>query len=203
MNQSALQDIATLSRSDLKKSRRRIFWGTVVITAASAMMIWLMGQPLWCKCGGWSLWAWDIWSSHNSQHFIDPYTFTHILHGVLLCGLLYWLPDSVPESVRYLIAMLAEAVWEIQENSPFIIERYRTATIALDYTGDSVINAVGDILACALGYWLAYYWRAWPSLIFFLLSELILAVWIRDNLVLNVLMLVFPIDAIQQWQMGT
>lgn len=202
MNQPASQDMDTSSRRDMKPPRQRILRCTAAITAASALILWLMGQPIWCKCGEWSPWAWDIWSRHNSQHLIDPYTFTHILHGILLCGLLYWLPRSVPEWVRYLMAMLLEAIWEIQENSPFIIERYRTATISQDYFGDSVINSVGDILACALGYWIAFHWRTWPSLTFFLLSELILAVWIRDNLILNVLMLVFPIDAIQQWQMG-
>jgi len=185
------------------QTRRQILIGTVVITAVTAVVVRLMGQPLWCKCGGWSLWSWDIWSLHNSQHGIDPYTFTHVLHGILLCGLLYWLPKSVPESRRYLIAMVLEAIWEIQENSPLIIERYRTATIAQEYSGDSVANVIGDVLACALGYWIAFHWRTWPSVIVFVVTELILAIWIRDNLILNVLMLICPIDSIQQWQLGT
>jgi hypothetical protein len=125
-----------------------------------------------------------------------------VLHGILLCGLLYWLPRSVTERGRYLIAMLLEAFWEIQENSPFIIERYRMSTISQDYFGDSVVNSVGDILACALGYWIAFHWRTRRSLFFFFVTELVLAIWIRDNLILNVVMLVFPSDVIQQWQMG-
>jgi hypothetical protein len=195
-------NVVTPIPAGINQSRRQILVGTVVIAAVTAIVVRLMGQPLWCRCDGWSPWSWDIWSRHNSQHWIDPYTFTHVLHGILLCGLLYWLPRSVPERHRFLIAMVLEAIWEIQENSPMIIERYRTATIALEYSGDSVANVIGDIYACALGYWIAFYARAWRSVLLFLVTELILAIWIRDNLFLNVLMLIRPIDAIQQWQLG-
>jgi hypothetical protein len=200
--QPAKENIVSADSAGSNQSRRQILVATVVIAVVTAIVVRLMGQPLWCKCEGWSPWSGDIWSMHNSQHWIDPYTFTHVLHGILLCGLLYWLPKSVPERHRYLIAMVLEAIWEIQENSPMIIERYRTATIALEYSGDSVANVIGDIFACALGYWFASHWRTWPSVIFFVVTELILAIWIRDNLILNVLMLICPIDAIQQWQLG-
>ena len=202
LNRPAQKDGAAILPGEPNRSRNRIFVGTAAITAVSAVVLWLMGQPLCCTCGGWPPWSWDIWSPHNSQHLIDPYTFTHVLHGVLLCGLLYWLPRSVPESTRYLIAIVLEAIWEIQENSPLIIERYRSVTISQGYLGDSVANSIGDIIACALGYWLAYRWRMYPSLAFFVLTELVLAIWIRDNLILNVVMLLCPMDAIQQWQMG-
>jgi hypothetical protein len=178
-------------------------WGCAgLIMAVSTMILWLRGQPLWCKCGSWIPWSWDIWSSHNSQHLLDPYAPTHVLHGVILCGMLYWLPRSVSGSTRFLAAIVLEASWEILENSPIIIERYRESTMALDYFGDSVLNSVSDILACAIGYGVAFRLRAVKSVIFSVSTELILLFWIRDCLTLNVLMLVWPIDAIKQWQMA-
>jgi len=175
-------------------------WASAVVIVAAAVTLRLMGQPLWCKCGGWSLCSWNIWSSHNSQHLIDPYTPSHVLHGVLFCGLLFWLPRSVPGWARFLAAIVLEAGWEILENSPFIIERYRTTTIAKDYIGDSVANSVSDILACAAGYAIAFRLRTFRSLMFAAATELILLVCIRDCLTLNVLMLVYPMEAIRQWQ---
>jgi hypothetical protein len=173
---------------------------TVVVCMATVIILHLMGQPLWCKCGGLSLWSWDIWSSHNSQHLIDPYSFTHVLHGVVLCGLLYWLPRRVSEPSRFLTAVILEAGWEILENSPTIIERYRAATISKDYFGDSIINSAGDLIACIIGYLLARRLGFRRSMAFFLLSELILLITIRDCLILNVLMLAYPSEAIKNWQ---
>lgn len=181
---------------------RRLRWSTVAVSMAMAIMLHLMGQPLWCKCGGLSPWSWDIWSSHNSQHLVDPYFFTHVLHGVVLCGLLYWLPRSVSESSRFLTAVILEAGWEILENCPMIIERYRAATISKDYFGDSIINSGGDLIACIIGYLLARQLGFRRSMVFFLLTELILLLTIRDSLLLNALMLVWPIEAIKRWQMG-
>ena len=181
---------------------RRLRWSTVAVSMAMAIMLHLMGQPLWCKCGGLSPWSWDIWSSHNSQHLVDPYFFTHVLHGVVLCGLLYWLPRRVSESSRFLTAVILEAGWEILENCPMIIERYRAATISKDYFGDSIINSGGDLIACIIGYLLARQLGFRRSMVFFLLTELILLLTIRDSLLLNVLMLVWPIEAIKRWQMG-
>ena len=181
---------------------RRLRLSTVAVSMAMAIILHLMGQPLWCKCGGLSPWSWDIWSSHNSQHFIDPYSFTHVLHGVILCGLLYWLLRRVSEPSRFLTAVVLEAGWEILENSPAIIERYRAATISKDYCGDSVINSLGDLIACIAGYLLARLLGFRRSRVFFLLTELILLITIRDCLILNVLMLVWPIEAIKRWQAG-
>jgi len=181
---------------------RRLRLSTVAVSMAMAIILHLMGQPLWCKCGGLSPWSWDIWSSHNSQHLVDPYFFTHVLHGVVLCGLLYWLPRSVSESSRFLTAVVLEAGWEILENSPAIIERYRAATISKDYFGDSIMNSAGDLIACIVGYLLARRLGFRNSMVFFLLTELILLLTIRDSLLLNVLMLVWPVEAIKWWQMG-
>lgn len=179
---------------------RRLRSSTVAVSMAMAIILYLMGQPLWCKCGGLSLWSWDIWSSHNSQHLVDPYFFTHVLHGVVLCGLLYWLPQRVSEPSRFLTAVVLEAGWEILENSPTIIERYRAATISKDYFGDSIINSAGDLIACILGYLLARRMGFRRSIVFFLLTELILLITIRDGLILNVLMLVYPSEVIKNWQ---
>ena len=179
---------------------RRLRLSTVAVSMAMAIILHLMGQPLWCKCGGLSPWSWDIWSSHNSQHLVDPYFFTHVLHGVVLCGLLYWLPRSVSESSRFLTAVVLEAGWEILENSPAIIERYRAATISKDYFGDSIINSGGDLIACIVGYLLARQLGFRRSIVFFLLTELILLITIRDCLILNVLMLAYPSEVIKNWQ---
>ena len=187
-----------IAATDSRRSRLT----TVAVGMAMAIILHLMGQPLWCKCGGLSPWSWDIWSSHNSQHLVDPYFFTHLLHGVVLCGLLYWLPRRVSEPSRFLTAVILEAGWEILENSPMIIERYRAATISKDYFGDSIMNSAGDLIACIVGYLLARRLGFRNSNVFFLLTELILLLTIRDSLLLNVLMLVWPVEAIKRWQMG-
>jgi hypothetical protein len=181
---------------------RRLRLSTIAVSIAMAIILYLMGQPLWCKCGGLSPWSWDIWSSHNSQHLVDPYFFTHVLHGVVFCGLLYWLPGRVSEASRFLTAVVLEAGWEILENSPTIIERYRAATISKDYFGDSIINSGGDLIACIVGYLLARQLGFRRSIMFFLLTELVLLLTIRDSLLMNVVMLVWPVEAIRRWQMG-
>ena len=124
MNESVREELSvSASVADCHSLRWLAAW-TVGLVVATAIVLWLMGQPLGCKCGGWSPWSWDIWSSHNSQHLIDPYTFTHVVHGIILCGLVYWLPRSVLQGIRFLVAVVLEAGWEILENSPLIIERH-------------------------------------------------------------------------------
>ncbi|MDG2129228.1 MAG: DUF2585 family protein [Fuerstiella sp.] len=173
--------------------------GVMLVTAA---VLHLMGRVHWCECGNWTPWSWDIWSQHNSQHLIDPYFFTHVLHGIVLYVLLYGLGKSGPLSHRFLAAVLLEAGWEVLENSTLIIDRYREATISLDYYGDSIANSMFDIVACAAGFLLAARLKPSHSVMFFLVTELLLVLAIRDCLTLNVVMLVRPIDAIKQWQMA-
>ena len=203
MNISTATEIRGDVGEDHGRNRHWRVAGSIILAIAAAVTLWLMGQPLWCKCGGWSPWWWDIWSSHNSQHLIDPYTASHVLHGVFFCGLFFWLPRSVSLNVRFLTAIVLAVGWEILENSPIIIERYRAATIATGYSGDSVINAVADILACAIGYAIAFRMRAAKSLIFFFATELIVLICVRDCLVLNVVMLIYPIEAIKVWQLAS
>jgi hypothetical protein len=173
---------------------------TIVVVAATALVLRAMGRVGWCKCGSWIPWSWDIWSMHNSQHMIDPYFFTHILHGILFFGALYLLSPPIAERFKFMIAMGVEGCWEIAENTPLIIQRYREATISLDYYGDSIINSIFDILACAIGYGIAARVGLKGSLIYIAATELLLLMTIGDCLLLNIIMLVCPIEAIKQWQ---
>jgi hypothetical protein len=172
------------------------------IVATAALVLWLMGQVPICKCGYVKAWHGVVRSAENSQHLSDWYTFTHVIHGFAFYGLLSLVGRGRPVALRLMLAVALESAWEVFENTDLIINRYRTATISLDYYGDSVINSVTDILAMATGFYLA--WRL-PALAIVLLTigvELLLAYSIRDNLTLNILMLVHPIDSIRQWQMG-
>ncbi|MDB5326169.1 MAG: hypothetical protein JWM57_1738 [Phycisphaerales bacterium] len=137
---------------------------------------------------------------HNSQHLFDAYSLSHVLHGVLFFGLFWLLRGRVPFAWRLVLATLIEASWEMAENSPFIINRYREGTVSLGYTGDSIFNSLGDIASFAAGFYLARLLGLWKSIAFFIAVELIMLVWMRDNLTLNVLMLLWPIKAIRDWQ---
>ena len=160
------------------------------------------GHVWWCKAGDYVPWAWNIWSTHNSQHLIDPYSFTHILHGALEFWLIGLLFRRVPLVWRLLIAVMIEATWEVAENSTYMIGRYRAATISLDYFGDSIINSMSDIVCCATGFVIAYKLRFWKSLALFLATETVLIFWIRDSLLINIVMLIYPIEAIKAWQIS-
>ena len=183
--------------------REKIWAGLSIagILVMSMLQLHRQGRIVWCACGHLNLWAGDIWSVHNSQHVFDPYSFTHVLHGMAICGVLTWLWPRLPLAWRLTLTIFLEALWEMLENSQFIIRRYREATISLGYEGDSIINSMADILCCGLGFALAQYlgWRR--SVILFVVVELILLVWIRDNLTLNILMLTCPIEAIKSWQL--
>ena len=175
---------------------------TLGVSLVTALSLYSMGRGLWCPGGELSPWSWDIWSMHNSQHLLDPYSFTHMQHGVLVYALLWLVFRSRWPAARLLIAILFEALWEVFENTNFVIESYRESTIALNYYGDSVLNSVADIGAFALGYSAAMWLSAWVSAAAFLGVEAVLLLTIRDCLDLNIIMLLHPIDAIKTWQMG-
>jgi hypothetical protein len=183
-----------------KETTRKTAGLSLAIIAATVAVLYLMGRSWWCSCGSPVPWSWNIWSSHNSQHFLDPYSFSHVLHGLLFFAALCLLPKRVPIHVRFLIALTIEGLWEILENSPIIIERYRAATISLDYYGDSIANSISDMLACAIGFWIAASLRWWWSVAVFCAVEIVLVMSIRDCLILNIIMLCCPIEAIKQWQ---
>lgn len=183
--------------------RRRHVAAFLTLLLILAGALWMMGRVWWCEVGDPSPWSADIWSRHNSQHLMDPYTITHVLHGMLLYGLLWWLLGSVVSATnRGLLAASLEVGWEIFENTPMIIERYRETTMSLDYYGDSIVNSIGDSLGFVVGYAVAASIPASATVVGFLVTEAVLVVWIRDSLLLNVLMLLYPIEAVRDWQMG-
>lgn len=158
------------------------------------------GRVCWCSCGQPVLWWGDIHSGHCSQHFLDPYSFTHISHGLVFYGALVWLLPRLLFPWRLWLAVAVEALWEVLENTEFVIQRYRNATAAFGYEGDSIANSLGDILSCAVGVLLARFLGLRRSVVLFVLIELVLLAWIRDNLTLSVVTLVCPMDSIKSWQ---
>lgn len=174
----------------------------VAVLTLAVFQLRNQGRSWWCSCHQLFLWAGDIWSSHNSQHLLDPYTFTHVLHGFAFCWLLMLCLPRVSVSWRLALATLLEAVWEVFENTEFVIQRYREETAALGYNGDSVFNSLGDILACMAGFLIAQRLGLKRSVLVFVATEVVLLVWIRDSFLLEILMLIYPIDALKAWQMG-
>jgi hypothetical protein len=173
-----------------------LFFMTVAAGAEFAM-----GRRPWGIAGIPGLWSGSIWSEHNSQYFLDPYSFTHVLHGVMFYALLSLTFRNMPVISRLVIAAGLEAGWEVLENSTFIIERYRAETISLNYFGDSIVNSMGDILACITGFILASRLPVRVTIIGTIAVEVLLALLIRDNLTLNLVMLIHPSHAIRMWQL--
>jgi hypothetical protein len=181
--------------------RRVLPWlAIVVVLAGTVYQLRSQGRLWWCSCDYLLLWSGDPWSSDNSQHLLDPYSFTHLLHGFVLCGLLALIVPRVSPVWQLCLAVSIEALWEVLENSEFVIRRYRQETAALGYHGDTVVNSLGDILVCGLGFVLARHLGFRRTFALFVVTEVVLAIWIRDNLSLNILMLIYPIDAVKEWQ---
>jgi hypothetical protein len=181
---------------------RTVIAAVVVSVATTAAILLSMGREPICKCGYVKLWHGVVVSSETSQHISDWYTPSHVVHGFAIYGLLFLVARKWPIGARLIAATMIEGGWEILENTPLIINRYREATIALDYYGDSVLNSVSDIGAMILGFTLASRLPVWASFAVIVIAEAAGAYVIRDNLSLNILMLIYPLEAVRRWQSG-
>jgi hypothetical protein len=194
-----------ITPAKVSAQNKRNFWPWLIVAivlAVTVVQLHRQGRGWWCSCGREFFWTSNAWGSLTSQTVFDPYSLTHLLHGLMFCGLLTLLLRKVPASWRICLALSMEAVWELIENTNTVIQHYRAATASLGYQGDTVVNSFGDIICCGIGFILARKlgWRR--SIMLFVATELVLLIWIRDSLLLEVLMLVSPSNAIKAWQLG-
>jgi hypothetical protein len=188
----------------MKSADERLFSGRTLLTAAGIFLVfggllYLESRPAWCK-DGLGFWS-AAWRHCTSQHLFDPYSLTHVLHGIIFFWLLQPFASRVGLHWRLVGALILEIGWELLENSPWMIELYRQDTASLDYTGDSVVNSLGDVIATILGFAFAsrVTWKV--ALAVFVIVELGLAYFVRDNLTLNIIMLFFPLESLKEWQL--
>ncbi len=183
-------------------------WGKILLiigitTTIQAVILYMMGRVPVCECGTIRLFVNEVNSNENSQQFFDWYTLSHIIHGFLFYGLFWLIAPKAPLHVRLLLALGLEIGWELVENSNFIIDRYRANTSSVDYFGDSILNSVFDTLSMVLGFFLAARLPIWVIVATAVFFEILALIVIRDNLILNVIMLLHPFDFIRQWQSGS
>ena len=183
-------------------TRVRPYLPTITVALLSIVILFMMGRPPICTCGRVTLWVSSSTSSETSQMLADWYSASHIVHGFLFFGGLWLVSRNWSVERRLAIALFIEAAWEIAENSPWIIDRYRRATAAVGYSGDSILNSASDMAMMVVGFLLARRLKFWWAMVAVLLLELVPLVEIRDNLTLNVLMLLHPSDSIRVWQAG-
>ena len=167
----------------------------IILAALMVLTLDWLGRIYWCACGQLSLWTSDVNSSHNSQHLFDAYSFSHFQHGIF-----FYIALSLIKLPYFFLAVLLEAAWEVLENTPFTIERYRAATFSLNYYGDSIFNSLGDLMSCTLGYYVTSK-LPWKLVIaIYVIVEAVMLITIRDSLTINVIMLIHPLDSIKALQ---
>jgi hypothetical protein len=188
--------------SPSSSSSKRWLLAALILFLLQIAVLYAMGRIPICECGYVKFWEGGVNTSGNSQHLSDWYTPSHIIHGFLFYGFGWLILRRAPPAARLSLAILIEAAWEIAENSPLIIDRYRTATMALGYTGDSILNSAMDTVFMVLGFFAASRLPVWLTVAIAIFFELATGYIIRDNLTLNVLMLVWPVDAVRVWQGG-
>jgi hypothetical protein len=186
-----------------KNDRRWVLPGIAMALVLLAMIVLLRaeGRMFLCACGQFAVWVSDWCSSNTSQQVLDPYSLTHLLHGFLFFWLIALAFRRMPRGWQVLLAMLLESAWEVFENTSFVINKYRTETAALGYQGDTIVNSLGDLACALIGFLIARQLGMRRSLIVFVLVEVVLILWIHDSLLLQILMLVRPIEAVKLWQM--
>ena len=183
------------------KQYRWVIVAVIAVFLIAGYVEYSMGRLPWGPDGKFGLYSADVWSSEQSQRVVDPYSPSHFIHGMLFYGLLWLVARRVPMKWRFVMAVVLEAAWEILENSPIIINRYRAVTISLGYEGDSILNSLSDIVFAGLGFWFALKQNIRVSIATIIAFELITLWWVRDNLTINIIMLLHPLEAIKQWQL--
>jgi hypothetical protein len=194
------------SRRETRRSHRAngnlaTIIGIVAVPLIMGVLLWAEGRMFFCSCGVFKFWVGDTCSSNNSQQLFDPYSFTHLLHGVLLFWLVALLWRKRAPSTQLCIALALEAAWEVFENTKFVIDRYRAGTAALGYEGDTIVNSFGDLTCALVGFLVAQRLGLRWSLVVFVLVEIVLSLWIKDSLLLQLLMLIRPVESIKLWQL--
>ena len=190
--------------TESKRARLLQIVATGLVVLLMIVLLRVLGRSFFCTtCGQFAVWIGDTCSSSTSQQLFDPYSFTHVLHGFLFFWLIALLFRRVTPLWQLWLALLLEAAWEVFENTKFVIDKYRTETAALGYTGDTIVNSLGDLGCALVGFLLAQQLGVRSSLIVFALVELVLILWIQDSLLLQILMLVRPVEAIKWWQICT